>query len=123
MACFSCKRKWKGKLSDLLEDVEEGELMAPIPFTSPPKQFGKKSGASASIGVKNERIVENADMRHSWFAWFVWLGMEAYRKLCIDPDQFGFDIPSVEVEERVRNLVYGVLGKFVDNYDTWLKSP
>ncbi|KAL3694675.1 hypothetical protein R1sor_008326 [Riccia sorocarpa] len=130
MACFSRKRKGKGKLSDLPEEAEEGELMAPIPFASPPKQFGKKSGANASIGVKNERVVENAEMRHSWFAWFVcesdengcrrlyWtpgteqgrarfrdkllgLGMEAYRKLCIDPDQFGFDTPSVEVDERV----------------------
>ncbi|KAL3697368.1 hypothetical protein R1sor_011444 [Riccia sorocarpa] len=71
MACFSRKRKGKGKLSDLPEEAEEGELMAPIPFASPPKQFGKKSGASASIGVKNERVVENAEMRHSWFAWFV----------------------------------------------------
>ncbi|KAL3692773.1 hypothetical protein R1sor_006424 [Riccia sorocarpa] len=91
-------------------------------------------------------------MRHSWFVWFVcerdedgcrrlyWtpgteqgrarfcdkllgLDMKAYRKLCIDPDQFGFDIPSVEVEERVRNVVCGVPGKFADNYDMWLKSP
>ncbi|KAL3698533.1 hypothetical protein R1sor_012609 [Riccia sorocarpa] len=118
MVCFSRKRKGKGKLSDLLEEAEE----------------------------------ENAEIRHSWFAWFVcerdedgcrrlyWtpgteqgrarfcdkllgLGMKAYRKLCIDPDQFGFDTPSVEVEERVRNVVSGVPGKFVDNYDTWLKSP
>ncbi|KAL3679125.1 hypothetical protein R1sor_022081 [Riccia sorocarpa] len=152
MACFSRKRKGKGKLSDLPEEPEEGELMAPIPFTSWPKQFGKKSGASALIGVRNERVVENAEMRHSWFAWFVcerdedgcrrlyWtsgteqgrarfrdkllgLGMEAYRKLSIDPDQFGFDTPSVEVEECVRNVVCGVPGKFADNYDMWLKSP
>ncbi|KAL3679411.1 hypothetical protein R1sor_022367 [Riccia sorocarpa] len=113
MACFSRKRKGKRKLSDLPEEAEEGELMAPIPFASPPKQFGKKSGASASIGVRNERVVENAKMRHSWFAW----------KLCIDPDQFGFDTPSVEVEECLRNVVCGVLGKFADNYDMWLKSP
>ncbi|KAL3679462.1 hypothetical protein R1sor_022418 [Riccia sorocarpa] len=149
MACFSRKKKGKGKLSDL---PEEAELMALIPFASPPKQFGKKSGASASIGVKDQRVVEKAEMRHSWFAWFVcerdedgcrrlyWtpgteqsrarfrdtllgLGMEAYRKLCIDPDQFRFDTPSVELEERVCNLVCGVPGKFADNYDTWLKSP
>ncbi|KAL3698591.1 hypothetical protein R1sor_012667 [Riccia sorocarpa] len=71
MSCFSRKRKGKGKLSDLPEEAEEGELMAPIPFASPPKQFGKKSGANALIGVKNERVVENAEMRHSWFAWHI----------------------------------------------------
>ncbi|KAL3697815.1 hypothetical protein R1sor_011891 [Riccia sorocarpa] len=90
-------------------------------------------------------------MRHAWFRWFVhetdlagcrrrfWtpgtevgmerfrgklieLGIEAYRKLLIDPNS-GFDTPSVEVEDRLRTLVLGVPGKFAENYDMWLKSP
>ncbi|KAL3695288.1 hypothetical protein R1sor_009364 [Riccia sorocarpa] len=77
-------------------------------------------------------------MRHAWFRWFVhetdlvgcrrlfWtpgtevgrerfrgklieLGIEAYRKLIIDPNN-GFDTPSVEVEDLLRTLVLGVPG-------------
>ncbi|KAL3692014.1 hypothetical protein R1sor_005665 [Riccia sorocarpa] len=125
--------------------------MAQTPFTSRPKILGKKSGPNAPIGERNRRVIENAEMRHAWFRWFVhetdlvdcrrlfWtpgtevgrerfcgklieLGIEAYKKLIIDPNS-GFDTPCVEVEDRLRTLVLGVPGKFAENYDMWLKSP
>ncbi|KAL3694818.1 hypothetical protein R1sor_008469 [Riccia sorocarpa] len=61
MACFSRKRKGKGKLSDLPEEAEEGELMAQTPFTSRPKMLGKKSDPNVPIGVPG-KFAENYDM-------------------------------------------------------------
>ncbi|KAL3684483.1 hypothetical protein R1sor_002505 [Riccia sorocarpa] len=112
MACFFRKRKGKGKLSDLPEEAEEGELMAQTPFTSRPKMLGKKSGPNVPIEVGRERFRGK----------LIELGIEAYRKLLIDPN-IGFDTPSVEVEDRLRTLVSEIPGKFAENYDMWLKSP
>ncbi|KAL2635711.1 hypothetical protein R1flu_007190 [Riccia fluitans] len=112
MALGSHRRRGKS-----LELLEEGELMPEVP--PPPPKKGKGPGPSQTQKEKTARVIENAEMRHGWFVWFVFLenldecrhiywtpdtdqgrerlvgklielAMEAFTKASLDPERFGF---------------------------------
>ncbi|KAL2633882.1 hypothetical protein R1flu_005361 [Riccia fluitans] len=64
MASGSCTRK--GKEPKL---PKGGELMPEVPPL--PRKKGKGSGPSQTQEEKTVRLLENAEMRHAWFTWFV----------------------------------------------------
>ncbi|KAL2635302.1 hypothetical protein R1flu_006781 [Riccia fluitans] len=110
----SGSRRRRGKSSELLE---EGELMPEVP--PPPPKKGKGPGPSQTQEENIACLIENAEMRHAWFVWFVFLknldecrrlywtpdtdqgrkrlvdklielAMEAFTKATTDPERFGF---------------------------------
>ncbi|KAL2634699.1 hypothetical protein R1flu_006178 [Riccia fluitans] len=65
----SGSRTRKGKEPELPELPEQGELMPEIP--PPPRKKGKGPGPSHTQEEKTAHLLENAEMRHAWFTWFV----------------------------------------------------
>ncbi|KAL3681538.1 hypothetical protein R1sor_024494 [Riccia sorocarpa] len=143
----SSSRKRKGKSPEIPED---GELMAEVPLLTQPSK--NKSGPSVSIEEKNQRLKENAIMRHSWFIWFIglsesdewrrryWtpgteegkkllegklveLGTAAYNAATMDQHVYGMEASALEVQKRLLRAVKAVPTQLVENYDKWLKSP
>ncbi|KAL3700709.1 hypothetical protein R1sor_018731 [Riccia sorocarpa] len=123
--------KRKGKDPVPQEEAEEGELLPGVPLSEPAKQH--RSGPSQDIATKDERLRENAEMRHAWFKWFTseedldkcrkefWtpgseagrqhfqgklieLGLEAYIAAAMDANRVGFSTSVLGVHERWRHL-------------------
>ncbi|KAL2614188.1 hypothetical protein R1flu_025880 [Riccia fluitans] len=144
MASGSCRRR--GKLPEL---PEEGGLMPEVP-PLPPKKG--RPGPSQTQEEKTARLIENAEMRHAWFIWFVFrknldecrrlywtpgtdkgrerlvgklieLAMETFTKASVDPECFGFGQSLMEIHERLTKYVKSIPGHLLEQYNLWLKSP
>ncbi|KAL2611048.1 hypothetical protein R1flu_022740 [Riccia fluitans] len=59
----------KGKEPEIPELPKVGELMPKVP--PPPQNKGKGPRPSQTQEEKIARLLENAEMRHAWFTWFV----------------------------------------------------
>ncbi|KAL3675043.1 hypothetical protein R1sor_024991 [Riccia sorocarpa] len=115
----SRKRKWKSP-----EIPEDGELMAEVPLLTQPSK--NKSGPSVSIEEKNQRLKENAIMRHihdrmnvsdEWRRRYwtpgteegkkllegklVELGTAAYNAAAMDQHVYGMEASALEVQKRL----------------------
>ncbi|KAL3698178.1 hypothetical protein R1sor_012254 [Riccia sorocarpa] len=139
----SSSKKRKGKDPVPLEEAEEGELLPGVPLPEPAKQH--RSGPSQDIATKDERLRENAEMRHAWFKWFTseedldkcrkefWtpgseagrqhfqgklieLGLEAYIAAAMDANRVGFSTSVLEVHERLATFVKSVPRHWDESY-------
>ncbi|KAL3682351.1 hypothetical protein R1sor_000373 [Riccia sorocarpa] len=146
----SSSRKRKGKDIVPQEEAEEGELLHGVLLPEPAKEH--RSGPSQDISTRDQRLRENVEMRHAWFTWFTseedldkcrkefWtpgseagrqhfqgklieLGLEAYIAAAMDANRVGFSTSVLDVHERLAIFVRSVPGHFVEQYETWLKSP
>ncbi|KAL2644241.1 hypothetical protein R1flu_011828 [Riccia fluitans] len=97
------------------------------------------------------RVIENAEMRHAWFVWFVFLinldecrrlywtrgtdkgrerlvgklielAMDTFKKASQDPERFGFGRSLDEIQERLTKYVKSIPGHLLEQYEQWLKS-
>ncbi|KAL2644329.1 hypothetical protein R1flu_011916 [Riccia fluitans] len=138
-------RRRRGKS---LELPEEGKLMLEV-LAPPPKKVRPRP--SLTQEEKTARVIENAEMRHTWFVWFVFLvnldecrrlywtpgtdegrerlvgkliklAMDAFRKASQDPERFGFGRSLDEIQERLTKSVKSIPGHLLEQYEQWLKS-
>ncbi|KAL2634017.1 hypothetical protein R1flu_005496 [Riccia fluitans] len=138
-------RRRRGMLPEL---PEEGELMLEVQ-APPPKKA--RAGPSLTQEEKTARVIENAEMRHAWFVWFVFLvnldecrrlywtpgtdegrehlvdkliefAMDAFWKASQDPERFGFGRSLDEIQEPLTKSVKSIPGHLLEQYEQWLKS-
>ncbi|KAL2608418.1 hypothetical protein R1flu_026991 [Riccia fluitans] len=123
-----------------------------MPEVPPPPPKKARPGPSQTQEEKTTRLVENAEMRHAWFVWFVllvnldkcrrlyWtpgtdqgreclvdklieLAMEAFTKASVDLERFGFGRSLEEIQERLTKSVKSIPRHLLKQYELWLKSP
>ncbi|KAL3683760.1 hypothetical protein R1sor_001782 [Riccia sorocarpa] len=100
----SSSRKRMGNDPVPQEEHEEGELLPSVPVLAPAKEKG--SGSSQNIFTKDQRLRENAEMRHAWFRWFT-------NEEDLDKCRKEFWTQGAE----------GIPGHLAEQYDMWLRSP
>ncbi|KAL2622898.1 hypothetical protein R1flu_003103 [Riccia fluitans] len=127
----------RGKSPEL---PEEGELMLEVP-APPPKKARPRP--SLTQEEKTAHVIENTEMRHAWFIWFVFLvnldecrhlywtpgmdkgreclvgklielAMDAFRKASQDLERFGFGRSLDEIQERLTKSVKSIPGQLLE---------